>query len=219
MGTTPLNHKLKQATLQGLYVLTDDRPDFEQRCEAIIRAQPRLLQYRDKSNDQTKRLQQARFLRNLIQTPSCLLIINDDIELAKNVGADGVHLGRNDASLVQARQLLGEQSIIGVSCYRDLKSAIEAEAAGANYLAFGRMYPSTTKPDAPACEIDILQQAKAQLQRPLVAIGGVNRQNALPLLDAGADCLAVSASVFHADDPYRAAMSMQSLFQNRMNEP
>ncbi len=126
------------------------------------------------------------------------LLINDDIQLAMQVQAAGVHLGQGDTTLTEARQLLGQHAIIGITCHADVALAEAATAHGASYLAFGRFYPSTTKPAAPAADPQVLGLAKS-LQLPVAAIGGINLGNAESLIRAGADLLAVAGGLFSTD--------------------
>ncbi len=199
----------------GLYVLTADVPDLLARAEQVLAGGARLLQYRDKSEDARKRLRQAEALRALTQAREAWLIINDDVELAAAVGADGVHLGRDDAALATARQRLGPDAIIGVSCYNDLERGWRMQAAGADYLAFGRVFPSATKPEAAACSLATLRQATRVLQRPVVAIGGIHAGNAGAVLGCGVPWLAVSAGVFLAEQPRAAARELVETLHSR----
>jgi thiamine-phosphate pyrophosphorylase len=146
------------------------------------------------------------------------LIINDDVELAVHCGAAGVHLGRDDADLATARARLGTGAIIGVSCYADLERAREAAAAGADYLAFGRFFPSQTKPEAVPADPALLAAARRELDLPLCAIGGITPANAAPLLEAGADLLAVIQGLFGQPDVRAAAARFQALFQQPMSD-
>ncbi len=199
----------------GLYVLTADVPDLLARAEQVLAGGARLLQYRDKSNDHHKRLRQAEALRRLTRAAGAGLIINDDVALAAAVNADGVHLGRDDAALATARQRLGPDALIGVSCYNDLQRGRRMQAAGADYLAFGRVFPSRTKPEAVACSPATLRQAARALQQPVVAIGGIHAGNAGQVLDCGVRWLAVSAGVFLAETPEAAARELSQTLHSR----
>lgn len=141
------------------------------------------------------------------------LIINDSVELAALIGADGVHLGRDDAGIALARRRLGTDAIVGVSCYDSVERAVEAEAAGADYAAFGRFFPSHTKPLAPLARLGTLAEAKRRLAIPLVAIGGITPANGGALLAAGADFLAVVEGVFGGADPEASAREFAPLFR------
>ena len=181
-----------------LYLITDSQllagrllPAVEQ---ALIGG-AKLIQYRDKSTDTSKRLAEAQQLKDLCQCYNVPLIINDDLELAAQLGV-GVHLGQQDGSIALARQRLGQNAIIGATCHNSLEFAKQAATQGASYLAFGAFYPSSTKPLAQAADLQTLTQAKQLFSLPVVAIGGINLDNARPLIDAGADYLAVISDIF-----------------------
>ena len=141
-----------------------------------------------------------------------VFLVNDDVELAKQTQADGVHLGREDVSLVQARTQLGPQAIIGVSCYNELARAVQAQNEGADYVAFGRFFPSRTKPQAVQADLELLREAKTKLHIPIVAIGGITPENGASLIAAGADALAVIEGVFGQADVRAAAARYARLF-------
>ncbi|MGH8400781.1 MAG: thiamine phosphate synthase, partial [Gammaproteobacteria bacterium] len=143
------------------------------------------------------------------------LIVNDDIALAQSIGADGVHLGRDDAPLEQARVQLGPHALIGVSCYDSLQLATEAAHAGADYVAFGSFFASPSKPDATHASVSLLAAAHRQLSVPICAIGGITPQNGTELVTAGADILAVISGVFAAADIEQAAHRYAQLFSNQ----
>jgi thiamine-phosphate pyrophosphorylase len=144
-----------------------------------------------------------------------LFIVNDDVTLAKETQADGVHLGREDASLVQARAQLGPKVIIGLSCYNELARVETAQAQGADYVAFGRFFPSRTKPRAVPANLDLLREAKKKLRIPVVAIGGITPENGASLIAAGADALAVIEGVFGQADVRAAATRYSRLFEKK----
>jgi thiamine-phosphate pyrophosphorylase len=200
---------------RGLYAITDSRfkgDDIAQQVLKAIRGGARIIQYRDKSNDAALRLQEATAIAETCKTNNVIFIVNDDIELAKTVNADGVHLGHTDASFEKARELLGDDVAIGVSCYADIDRAKAAQSLGASYVAFGRFFNSSTKPNAPAVSLDVLVEAKKQLNVPVVAIGGITQDNGAPLINSGADMLAVVNGVFGAPDITLAAQSICNLF-------
>ena len=171
----------------------------------------RVLQYRNKVADAALRLEQARALRELTHEFSVPLIINDDAMLARQVDADGVHLGGEDGSVAAARAVLGSGKLIGVSCYNRLALAHEAVRQGADYVAFGSFFASTVKPDAVSASPDLLRQARREIAVPLVAIGGITVHNGAQLLEAGADALAVISAVFSAADIQDAARQFSNL--------
>lgn len=197
----------------GLYVITQTENKSADTVvsdvSAAIRGGAVLVQYRDK--DPVDALYLARELVNICHRQNIPLIINDDIELAAAVGADGVHLGRDDGEIAEAGKQLGPDAIIGVSCYNSVEKAITAQAQGATYAAFGRFFPSTSKPLAAPAAIATLQQAKQALTIPIVAIGGILPENGEQLLAAGADLLAVIGGVFD-NGPEQSAKAYQSLF-------
>ena len=201
---------------RGLYAITNPAPNLLERVKAAIAGGAAVVQYRDKNPGDTRREREARDLLALCGAHGVPLIINDDVALAATVGADGVHLGRDDAALREARRVLGAAAIIGVSCYNDVDLAVAAQQAGASYVAFGRFFASRTKPDAAPASLDLIRQAKTQLSIPVVAIGGITPDNAAPLIDAGVDMLAVVHGIFGQADPEQAARRYTQLFDGRI---
>lgn len=202
---------------RGLYAIADTGliPNLSQLVQAIEQAilgGARLIQYRDKSTDQEQRRQQVQDLMAVCSAYDIPLIINDDVNLAATVDAAGVHLGKDDASLKMARTYLGDTAIIGVSCYNRLDLAQKAGQAGADYVAFGSFFPSSTKPAAVSAEISLLREAKQCLAIPIIAIGGITPNNGQGLVDAGADFLAVISGLFAKTDIRRAAQAYSALF-------
>lgn len=188
--------------ISGLYAITDHEllgKDLVRAVEAAISGGARVVQYRDKSADAPRRLTEARALLSCCRRHDVPLLINDDIALAQAVGADGVHLGQGDTSLAMARSRLGPGAIIGITCHDRLDLAEAAARNGADYLAFGAMYPSSSKPAASACPPAVLTAAR-RFRLPLVAIGGITPDNAGDIILAGADALAVIASLWQAAD-------------------
>ena len=207
--------------LRGLYAITSaglgaDRARLLAAAEAAVRGGAALLQFRDKTDDAAGRRASARALAELCRAHGARLIINDDVALALDCGADGVHLGAADAPLARARAALGPRAILGASCGPWLERARAAAAAGADYLAFGRFFPSRTKPDAPPATLELLRQARAQWSLPLCAIGGVTPANAPALIAAGADMIAAVEGVFGDMEPASvetAARAYKRLFE------
>jgi thiamine-phosphate pyrophosphorylase len=171
-----------------------------------------LIQYREKGLSARERLREATALAALCRERDVPLIINDDVELAAACGASGVHLGRDDAPVEQARRRLGAATIIGVSCYNQLERARSASGLGASYVAFGRFFPSSSKPDAVAAPPALLTQARREIGLPIVAIGGITPYNGTELVQAGADLLAVIHGVFGQPDIRAAARAYAALF-------
>ncbi len=202
--------------LHGLYAITDTGISNDQQllnaARQAIQGGARILQYRNKTLAIPNRQHQAELLLHECQKHSIPLIVNDDIALAAAIGADGVHLGRGDGDITQARKQLGNNSIIGVSCYNDAQLAQAAVTAGADYVAFGAFFPSSTKPQAVRAPSELLTWAKRELDIPVVAIGGVTAQNGAALIEAGADMLAVIQGIFGQPDIHAAAQRYARLF-------
>lgn len=192
--------------LRGLYAITPEGPGLEQRVRAALEGGVALLQYRRKHGDAGE----ARRIAALAREFDVPLVVNDDVALALEIGAAGAHLGRDDGDLAPARARLGKR-LLGASCYDDLARARAAVAAGADYIAFGSVFPSPTKPQAVRAPLGLFQQARA-LGVPLAAIGGITLENAPPLLAAGADLLAVISDLFDAPDITRRARQYGKLF-------
>ncbi|HEU5339435.1 MAG TPA: thiamine phosphate synthase [Sulfuricaulis sp.] len=202
--------------LAGLYAIADthylDDARLSTAVSEAILGGARVIQYRDKKHDAESRLAQAREVAKLCRQHNVLFLVNDDIELAKQAWASGVHLGREDAALAEARTMLGLQAIIGVSCYNELARAEKAQTQGADYVAFGSFYPSRTKPQAVRANLELLCAAKQKLRLPVVAIGGITPENGAHLVAAGADALAVIEGVFGQEDVRAAARRYARLF-------
>lgn len=203
--------------LRGLYAITDSellKGKLLPYVEAALKGGATLLQYRDKSTDDARRLREAEALRELCNRYGAALIINDDAELAARLGV-GLHLGQGDGSLSAARALLGRQAIIGGTCHAQLALAEAAAKEGASYVAFGRFFNSNTKPGAPAADVALLAAAKAKVNLPIVAIGGVTLDNAPELIAHGASMVAVVHGLFGADsaaEVERRARAFSALF-------
>ena len=191
------------SSLRGLYAITDSALLAEGRLlpyvEAALQGGACLVQYRDKSQDANRRHDEAAALADLCRQHGAQLIINDDLALARALGA-GLHLGQEDGSLAAARAELGANAIIGGTCHASLELAEAATQGGVSYLAFGRFFASSTKPNAPPAPLELLDQARSRFDRPVCAIGGVTLDNAPYLLDHGVDLLAVVHSLFSAAD-------------------
>lgn len=198
--------------LDGLYAITDPGltpgDALLPAAEAALRGGARLLQYRDKQASLPEREQQAMALAALCRRHGSLFIVNDDPALAKHVEADGVHMGQSDGAINRARQQLGPEKIIGISCHGDLDLAWRAVEDGADYVALGRFFTSRTKPGAPSASLAVLAAACRSLPVPVVAIGGVTPDNAGQLCHQGARTLAVIHALFA--DPSPAAVERQA---------
>ena len=192
------------AFTRGLYAITQHDcfgRALIDAAEAALTGGAVWLQYRAKPSAD---LDAALALQQRCRQAGALFIINDDVELAASIGADGVHLGRDDLSVQDARARLSQETVIGVSCYNSLERAAELTAQGADYLAFGSLYPSPTKPDAVHCPVETLTRAR-QFDRPVVAIGGMTLERAPEVIAAGADLIAVISDLFDAEDIERQA--------------
>lgn len=210
---------MKHPAIHGLYAITDPAliPDRQllPAAEAALRGGARLLQYRDKTATPEQRRQRAAQLQALCRQHGALFLVNDDPALAADIDADGVHIGQSDGGIARARRLLGPGKIIGVTCHSDLTLAEQAAAASADYVAFGRFFPSRTKPQAPPADPAILDRARQRLTIPLVAIGGIDLSNGAQLLKRGADALAVIHALFSdpaPDQVEQAAQQLSALF-------
>ncbi|OFZ72693.1 MAG: thiamine-phosphate diphosphorylase [Betaproteobacteria bacterium RBG_16_64_9] len=205
-------------SVAGLYAITPEDADtdrLERRVQAALAGGASLVQYRSKSPDSAARRAQGERLLAVCRRAGAPLIVNDDLELALAIGADGVHLGRDDGDVAVARARLGADRLLGVSCYDRLDLAIAAVAAGADHVAFGSAFASLTKPEAVRAPPALFAQARARLQVPIVAIGGITPENAHLIIEAGADAVAVITALFDAQDVAAAAAAFRSLFQRR----
>ena len=215
--------------IKGIYGITDpnliaDRDLYDTVSQAIDGGLS-ILQYRNKIAESSVLQQQAETLKTLCDANQVVFLINDNLSLAKEIGADGVHIGKHDGAIEEARLLLGEQAIIGVSCYNQLENAQRAEQAGANYIAYGRFFGSQTKPEALQAQPNLILQSKTKISGarpetsarpitlPIVAIGGITASNADSLLAAGADALAVIHGIFGQKDVYAATKALDLLYQ------
>lgn len=215
--------------LRGLYAITPDTVDTDKLCsqvEQVLSGGATILQYRNKLTNTALAYEQASILRTLTRRFNVIFIVNDNIELALAVDADGVHLGKADldkqAVAVIRRQYVPanreQPFLIGISCYDDLHQATNAAHWGADYVAFGSFFYSTTKPHAVRPPITLITQAKQLLSIPVVAIGGVTIENASQLINAGADAVAVVSDLFSATDIYTRSITFSRLFKVHQHE-
>ena len=203
-----------ESRMRGLYAITPDIEDtgvLLERAKAVLSARPALVQYRNKQAEAGLRKAQAIALLAECRAWGVPLIVNDDVELACEIEADGVHVGGDDGDVAQIRRLIGRQMLLGVSCYADLDRAVAARDAGADYVAFGAVRPSNTKPEAVRAPLVLFARAGV-LGLPLVAIGGIALDNAAEVIESGADMLAVISDVFDAADPRQRAAAYLELF-------
>lgn len=208
--------------LRGLYAVTPEESDtalLAAKLRAALAGGVRVVQYRNKSQDRQLRREQAAALLELCKASGAAFIINDDLELALAVGADGVHLGRDDGDIAAARQALGPARLLGASCYNRLELARRALVQGADHVAFGSVFASPTKPDAERAAPVLFTEARRQFDAPLVAIGGITVANAAEVIAAGADSIAVISALFDAPRIEDRAREFTALFNSSINRP
>jgi len=202
--------------IKGLYAIADTEilagRDLLYCVNEAIKGGASLVQLRDKSTDPVRRKQIAVALRELCANSNVIFIVNDDAELARAVLADGVHLGKDDMPVAQARTILGQQSVIGVSCYNQVALADKAQDLKADYVAFGSFFKSVTKPEAVPATLDLVEKAVGKINLPIVAIGGISPDNALPLVNAGVKAIAVASGLFRQKDIRAAAAAYCRIF-------
>jgi thiamine-phosphate pyrophosphorylase len=207
--------------LRGLYAVTpDDRllPRLSALVEAALEGGTRLVQYRNKLAPAPLRRAQAAELLRVCRAYGAKLIVNDDVWLAIEIGADGAHVGRDDLpghDLTTAREALGAKRLLGVSCYDDLACVEAAAKAGADYVGIGSMFPSNTKPGTVQATAEMLTEARRRYDVPVAAIGGITIGNAKQVIAAGADMVAVVSDLFNAMDIRRRAGEFQRLFESK----
>ena len=207
-------------TVSGLYAVTPELTDsiaLISKVDAALRGGARVVQYRSKSIAHSLRRSQAGEIANLCRIHNALFIVNDSVALAREVDADGVHLGKDDGGVLAARSMLGRGKLIGVSCYNEMDRARKAVAQGADYVAFGSFFSSSIKPQALRADMELLHSAASEIALPVVAIGGITEDNAAGLIAAGADAVAVVSALFDAFDVEAQARRFARLFQVPVN--
>ena len=201
--------------MRGVYLVTPDWDDTDRLLtvtEQALQAKVGLLQYRHKTANADLRLVQATALQQLCRQYKVPFIINDHIDLCLAIDADGVHVGGKDVSVKQARELVGDKKIVGASCYGDLALAMNAQASGASYVAFGGFYPSLVKQYPVTTQMSIITEAKQKLTLPVVVIGGMTLELATPLVSLGADMVAAISSIYLAENPHLSTKNLANLF-------
>jgi thiamine-phosphate pyrophosphorylase len=201
--------------IKGLYAVTPDEQDTDvllAKVEAALQGGINILQYRNKQANHKLQTQQARAILPLCRQYNVPLIINDSVKLCLALDADGVHIGADDGNLDEIRARLGPNKILGASCYNRFDLALTAQQAGADYVAFGACFASTTKPNAPIASLDLFKLAQAQLHIPTVAIGGIMLTNVLQAIDAGASAIAVINAIFNSSDVKLSTQQFAQLF-------
>ena len=204
--------------LKGLYVITDQklipRDRFIETVEKTIRGGAKIIQLREKDTPEEEIIRLGKELLKITRRYGIPLIINDSPKLAMEIGADGVHLGKDDTEISEARKILGGEAIIGVSCYGDIERGLQAEKEGADYLAFGTPFFTPTKPDRKTTPFEILKEAKRRIKTiPIFAIGGITKGNAKSVLETGVDGIAVITAVFSSPNTEEAARSLAEFFK------
>lgn len=202
--------------IQGLYAIADTEiltgKKLLEAVKQAIAGGASLVQLRDKSTDTGNRKTIALALNKLCQDNDVCFIINDDAHLAAAIQADGVHVGKDDLSIPEARTIVGAHSIVGASCYNQLSLAQSAQDQGADYVAFGSFFNSVTKPDAVSAPLALIEEAKSVISIPMVAIGGITPDNAGPLVAAGISAIAAASGIFRQTDIKAAATSYCKYF-------
>lgn len=205
-------------SLSGLYAITDPDlmgEDIIGKAKKAICGGISILQYRNKTAPYTQQKKEAQLLARLCHSQDVLFIINDNVKLALEVNADGVHIGQQDCNIDAARKQLGPEKIIGVTCNNKIENAITAQQQGADYVAFGRFFKSSTKPGAPQADLVMLKDLRSSISLPVVAIGGITHTNATELLKYDIDMLAVIESLFGQKDITESARQFVDIFNHR----
>jgi len=201
--------------IKGLYAITPDMADLNsliQKTQSAIEGGAFMVQYRSKIHDRAVKMQQCAAILRLCREYDVPCIVNDDVEMCHILEADGVHLGEKDDNIAEVRRILGEDAIIGSSCYDQLNRAKQAQKEGASYVAFGAVFPTPTKPNAPRATLELLREAKSQIHIPIVAIGGITVNNAHDVIEAGVDAIAVITSLFEAKTIKETAETFLKMF-------
>lgn len=208
----------RASSIHGLYAITSpalgSESSLQDQVTAAIRGGAKIIQYRDKQADSIQRRERATMLREVCSSSGAMLIINDDADLACEIDADGVHIGTTDGKFADVRARIGAARWLGISCYDSLPPALAAQDAGADYVAFGSVYPSPTKPRAARASLELLTEARRQLRVPIVAIGGITLDNAAHVIAAGVDAVAVISGLFETPDIETTARDFSKLFDS-----
>ncbi|MDQ1340309.1 MAG: thiamine-phosphate pyrophosphorylase [Campylobacterota bacterium] len=207
-------------SLKGLYLITDKKlspyENIENYLIPALENGVKIVQFRDKESGEEELLRVSLKIKELCKKYNALFLINDFVDLAKEIDAGGVHIGKDDEECTLARRVLGKNKIIGVSCYGDVFRAKEFEHRGASYVAFGAFFASPTKPNAPTISINTLQSAKKLLKIPICAIGGITLENAPLLKNAGADMVAVISDILTAENIANRAKKYKEIFDGSL---
>ena len=201
--------------IKGLYAITPDSADLNtliQKTQLAIEGGAFMVQYRSKIHDRDVKMQQCAAILRLCREYDVPCIVNDDVEICRVLKADGVHLGEKDDNIAEVRHILGEDAIIGSSCYDQLNRAKQAQKEGASYIAFGAVFPTPTKPNAPRATLELLREAKSEIQIPIVAIGGITMNNAHDVIETGIDAIAVITNLYESNSIKEAAETLSQMF-------
>ena len=205
--------------IKGLYAITPDSADLNtliQKTKSAIEGGAFMVQYRSKIQDRDVKMQQCAAILRLCREHNVPCIVNDDVEMCRTLKADGVHLGEEDDNIAEVRHILGDDAIIGSSCYDQLDRAKSAQKEGASYVAFGAMFPTSTKPNAPRATLALLKEAKREIQIPIVAIGGITVNNAHDVIKTGIDAIAVITSLYEAKSIKETAETFAKMFHQKI---
>ncbi len=211
-----MNWNMRDSSIiKGLYAITPDMADLNtlvHKTQLAIEGGAFMVQYRSKKQDHAVKMQQCAAILRLCREYGVPCIVNDDAEMCRILEADGVHLGENDDNIAEVRRILGEDAIIGSSCYDQLDRAKQAQKEGATYVAFGAVFPTPTKPNAPRATLELLREAKREIHIPIVAIGGITVNNAHDVIETGVDAIAVITSLFEAKTIKETAETFLKMF-------
>ncbi|MEK7302786.1 MAG: thiamine phosphate synthase [Pseudomonadota bacterium] len=206
---------MRNQEISGLYAITPDLEntnDLLNKVQQALEGRVQLIQYRNKLANEILRRKQAKLLLQLCREYGIPLIINDHLDLAIEIDADGLHVGQDDISVTKARNQFGQDKIIGASCYNNLNLAVQAEKEGADYVAFGAFFSSLTKPNTISVTMDLVDQAKKKISLPIVAIGGIKLANARTVIQGGCAAVAVCNDLFHTENIKTTATQYSQLF-------
>ena len=201
--------------IRGLYAITPDSVDLNtliQKTQLAIEGGAFMVQYRSKIQNRDVKMQQCAAILRLCREYDVPCIVNDDVEICRVLKADGVHLGEKDDNIAEVRHILGEDAIIGSSCYDQLNRAKQAQKEGASYVAFGAVFPTPTKPNAPRATLELLREAKSEIQIPIVAIGGITMNNAHDVIETGIDAIAVITNLYESNSIKETAETLSQMF-------
>jgi len=205
--------------IKGLYAITPDMADLNtliQKTQLAIEGGAFMVQYRSKIDDRDAKMRQCAAILRLCREYEIPCIVNDDVDMCRVLEADGVHLGEKDDNIAEVRHILGEDAIIGSSCYNQIERARQAQKEGASYVAFGAIFPTFTKPQAPRATLELLKEAKREIQIPIVAIGGITVNNAHDVTKTGIDAIAVITSLYEAKTIKETAETFSKMFHEKI---